>query len=326
MEHVDESLLRQAPGIPADGRIALAPQRLTAHRLRLGLSQEALAEYCFDRRLCVSIASIKRAESGKSILYRTARHLATAYEIPLESLVSNLPRSPEEMAGGLTIGLAGTSSVVDVSMSDDEPTSRSVVVLALPPAAVLTPDEIHHRPEFRRRVAQRHVALRQLELLRAEVHLCGERVVELLREGLHRLGGGTGVGHVSLLKLVGSIGDRRALHRGGGTACDERDADGLDPCKHDGPSSVHFRIRPGITSGSAQVALDRAGHQRRGFGPLMSIWQRLGRVTNVSPRLGAGQASIEATTAETSGVRHRLISRGSRHTRFNKPLGSARAI
>ncbi|MFC3282630.1 helix-turn-helix domain-containing protein [Litchfieldella rifensis] len=51
------------------------------HRKRLGLSQEALAEYCFDRRLCVSIASIKRAESGKAVLYRTARHLAEIYGV-----------------------------------------------------------------------------------------------------------------------------------------------------------------------------------------------------------------------------------------------------
>src|SRR5438105_1524763 len=148
MKHLDELLLRQTPAIPADGRIALAPQRLKAHRLRLGLSQEALAEYCFGRRLCVSIASIKRAESGKSILYRTARHLAAAYEVSLETLASNQPRAPEEAAGVPVVGPAGTSSVVDVAtLDDDEPTSRSVVVLALPLGAVLTPvqrDDAEH--------------------------------------------------------------------------------------------------------------------------------------------------------------------------------------
>ncbi|WP_181872879.1 ATP-binding protein [Billgrantia montanilacus] len=72
--------------IPQDGRLRLDRERLKQHRKRLGLSQEALAEYCFDRRLCVSIASIKRAESGKAVLYRTARHLAEIYGVEVEAL------------------------------------------------------------------------------------------------------------------------------------------------------------------------------------------------------------------------------------------------
>ncbi|MCE8025712.1 helix-turn-helix transcriptional regulator [Halomonas sp. MCCC 1A11058] len=72
--------------IPQDGRLRLDRERLKQHRKRMGLSQEALAEYCFDRRLCVSIASIKRAESGKAVLYRTARHLAEIYEVEVEEL------------------------------------------------------------------------------------------------------------------------------------------------------------------------------------------------------------------------------------------------
>lgn len=50
------------------------------------LSQEALAELCFNRQLCVSVASIKRAETGKVVLYRTARHLATIFGVGLERL------------------------------------------------------------------------------------------------------------------------------------------------------------------------------------------------------------------------------------------------
>ena len=72
--------------LPQDGRLRLDRERLKQHRKRLGLSQEALAEYCFDRRLCVSIASIKRAESGKAVLYRTARHLAEIYGVEVEAL------------------------------------------------------------------------------------------------------------------------------------------------------------------------------------------------------------------------------------------------
>ncbi|MCD1586725.1 AAA family ATPase [Halomonas sp. IOP_14] len=71
---------------PQDGRLRLDRQRLKQHRKRLGFSQEALAEYCFDQRLCVSIASIKRAESGRAVLYRTARHLAEIYGVEVEAL------------------------------------------------------------------------------------------------------------------------------------------------------------------------------------------------------------------------------------------------
>jgi transcriptional regulator with XRE-family HTH domain len=71
---------------PPRGRSRLDRERLKQHRKRLGLSQEALAEYCFDRRLCVSIASIKRAESGKAVLYRTACHLAEIDEVAVEEL------------------------------------------------------------------------------------------------------------------------------------------------------------------------------------------------------------------------------------------------
>jgi tetratricopeptide (TPR) repeat protein/transcriptional regulator with XRE-family HTH domain len=52
-----------------------------------GLSQEALAELCFNSQLSVSIASIKRAETGKPVLYRTARHLAQILSVALEQIV-----------------------------------------------------------------------------------------------------------------------------------------------------------------------------------------------------------------------------------------------
>ncbi|MCA8866834.1 MULTISPECIES: ATP-binding protein [unclassified Halomonas] len=74
---------------PQDGRLRLDRQCLKQHRKRLGLSQEALAEYCFDQRLCVSIASIKRAESGRAVLYRTARHLAEIYGVEVKTLAAD---------------------------------------------------------------------------------------------------------------------------------------------------------------------------------------------------------------------------------------------
>ncbi len=79
------SLGEPAPAL--DGRIALDAPLLKTLRKARGLSQEALAELCMNQQLAVSIASIKRAETGKVVLYRTARHLATIFDVEVERLV-----------------------------------------------------------------------------------------------------------------------------------------------------------------------------------------------------------------------------------------------
>lgn len=70
-----------------EGRLLLDGSALKRWRLRLGLSQEALADLCQSQHLCASVASIKRAEAGKPVLYRTARHLAQAFGVALEELM-----------------------------------------------------------------------------------------------------------------------------------------------------------------------------------------------------------------------------------------------
>ncbi|MEO7495480.1 MAG: AAA family ATPase [Massilia sp.] len=77
----------QASEAGRDGKVVLNQDRLKALRKQRGLSQDALAQLCLTQRLCVSIASIKRAETGKSILYRTASHLARVYDSALDDLV-----------------------------------------------------------------------------------------------------------------------------------------------------------------------------------------------------------------------------------------------
>lgn len=72
----------------SDGRVLLDAVSLKGLRKQHGLSQETLAEACLNRHLCVSIASIKRAETGKPVLYRTARHLATAFGVDVSELLS----------------------------------------------------------------------------------------------------------------------------------------------------------------------------------------------------------------------------------------------
>jgi transcriptional regulator with XRE-family HTH domain len=73
-----------------DGRIALDQQCLKALRKALGLSQEAMADLCSEQHLCVSLASIKRAEAGKAVLYRTARHIARFFQIKLTRIARSI--------------------------------------------------------------------------------------------------------------------------------------------------------------------------------------------------------------------------------------------
>lgn len=87
--------MESATAAPArDGKLTLSPARLKSLRRACGMSQEALAQVCVDRRLNISIASIKRAEAGKPLLYRTARHFARLYQVELGSLLA-APAAPE---------------------------------------------------------------------------------------------------------------------------------------------------------------------------------------------------------------------------------------
>ncbi|WP_054062554.1 ATP-binding protein [Pseudomonas asplenii] len=81
------SVVPRVEPILSDGRVLLDSGLLKALRKQHGLSQETLAEACLNRHLCVSIASIKRAETGKPVLYRTARHLATAFDVDVSTLL-----------------------------------------------------------------------------------------------------------------------------------------------------------------------------------------------------------------------------------------------
>ncbi len=74
--------------ITADGKITLNRERLKELRRKLGISQEKLAFQCAEQGLCVSVASIKRAETSKNILYRTARDISRFYQLSVEALIA----------------------------------------------------------------------------------------------------------------------------------------------------------------------------------------------------------------------------------------------
>lgn len=74
------------------GRVLLDASVLKQLRHSRQLSQEELANECAVRHFRVSISSIKRAETGKPVLFRIARELARFYDVPADRLVcANAP-------------------------------------------------------------------------------------------------------------------------------------------------------------------------------------------------------------------------------------------
>ncbi|WP_341501438.1 helix-turn-helix transcriptional regulator [Gallaecimonas sp. GXIMD4217] len=60
------------------------------------LSQEDLYHACRKRSLRLSLATIKRAEAGRNVSYRTIRELAAFYAVPLQLLVKPGPLERNE--------------------------------------------------------------------------------------------------------------------------------------------------------------------------------------------------------------------------------------
>jgi transcriptional regulator with XRE-family HTH domain len=79
---------RGAPAsVPMQGRVVLDAGVLKQLRNSRQLSQEELANECANRHFRVSISSIKRAETGKPVLFRIARELARFYDVPADRLI-----------------------------------------------------------------------------------------------------------------------------------------------------------------------------------------------------------------------------------------------
>lgn len=72
---------------PTTGRVFLVTEILKDLRSEKLQSQEEMAFACSDMKIRVSIASIKRAETGKPVIYRVARELARYFEVPVQTLI-----------------------------------------------------------------------------------------------------------------------------------------------------------------------------------------------------------------------------------------------
>jgi hypothetical protein len=112
----NETLLQQ----PNDGRIKLNIARLKEKRKHLGMSQETLALHSFELKIYLSVASIKRAEAGKAVLYRTAKQFARLYDIPVEELISTAFNNPD--------GTILSAAAIDLRLAED---SRNIICLTV---------------------------------------------------------------------------------------------------------------------------------------------------------------------------------------------------
>lgn len=77
-----------------DGRLKLNVVALKSLRRCKGLSQEAMARDCFNQGYTVSLATLKRAESGKFVLYRTANNIAQYFSVQLPELMAGNEKNP----------------------------------------------------------------------------------------------------------------------------------------------------------------------------------------------------------------------------------------
>ncbi|WP_260958056.1 ATP-binding protein [Pseudomonas citri] len=122
----------------SDGRVLLDAASLKGLRKQRGLSQETLAEACLNRHLCVSIASIKRAETGKPVLYRTARHLATAFEVDVSALLADAVSVALSDVEQTLAELHETAFAQQALKQADDAVIRYVLELSFEPAGPVT--------------------------------------------------------------------------------------------------------------------------------------------------------------------------------------------
>ncbi|MGH8079331.1 MAG: helix-turn-helix domain-containing protein [Lysobacter sp.] len=79
------------------GQVVLDSAELRRLRQSRLLSQQDLADDCWRRNIRVSIATIKRAESGRAVRFRIAHELARCFGVPVARIVqtATAPRVDE---------------------------------------------------------------------------------------------------------------------------------------------------------------------------------------------------------------------------------------
>ncbi len=107
--------------------------KLRRLRKKLGLSQEQLASAFEEIGIPVSIATIKRAETGKAVSYRTIKNMAKYYKVELrdlmvasESLSSHINKTPTSESEISVITYKTLQRTKDVSVSGLGPLTKVI--------------------------------------------------------------------------------------------------------------------------------------------------------------------------------------------------------
>lgn len=74
-----------------DGKLRLNANKLKSLRKKKGISQETMANQCFSSGQQISLATLKRAELGRPILYRTAKCLASFFTVEVNDILDETP-------------------------------------------------------------------------------------------------------------------------------------------------------------------------------------------------------------------------------------------
>lgn len=83
----DRDLKVSVREVTVAGRVFMVGEVLKDLRAERLQSQEDMANACSDGKFRVSIATIKRAETGKPVVYRVARELARYFNVPVNKIV-----------------------------------------------------------------------------------------------------------------------------------------------------------------------------------------------------------------------------------------------
>lgn len=80
-------LFAELPAGPIKGRVLPRAEVLRYLRHQRLLSQQDMVDDCWHRNFRLSIATIKRAERGDAVRFRTAREFARYFGVPVEYLL-----------------------------------------------------------------------------------------------------------------------------------------------------------------------------------------------------------------------------------------------
>src|SRR5262245_22471065 len=116
----------RVPGAADNRTIRLDATKLKDARRKLALSRERLIDVAKEKRICLSLATLKRAEAGEPVYLATAGSLAGLLAVTVAELL------PAEAGGGQGGNGGGGGDVIA-----EQPT------IAVMPLRVTDPDALH---------------------------------------------------------------------------------------------------------------------------------------------------------------------------------------